>query len=766
MINKTTRLLQLLIPVLLLQLFISVDCSAQPTEIHNLVFDHIPQQWDEGIPLGNGMLGALVWQKEGKLRISLDRADLWDLRPTKEIEKYTYQWAYQHKLSGEWDTVWKVADEPYDRDAAPTKIPGAAIEFDIQPLGRISSVTLDIRSAICTINWHNGIIFRICVDAENPNGRFHWQGISMVPSLIPPAYASGNSDKPLNEVIDGQDLRRLGYEPGKITTKKNTIIYTQQCWGPLLYQAAVRWKTSEEMTDGVFSISSHYSDEKESPQASSLLRKAGKQNFDDGIANHKQWWRNYWEKASLSIPDRQLEKQWYLELYKFGAASRKGAPPVSLQAVWTADNGKLPPWKGDFHNDLNTQLSYWPAYSANHLEEAGVFTDWLWKNKAYFEKYTLRVFGVPGINAPGVATLRGREMGGWHMYAMSPTVSCWLAQHFYMQWRYSNDRQFLSERAFPWFEGVATYLEGILVLKNGLLFLPMSSSPEFHDGGINAWFLEMTNYDRALCRYTFEKAAELAVEMNYPEKANHWDSLSKMIPALDIHPTEGLTVAPGYPYHESHRHFSHLMALHPLGLLDFSNADEREVMLNSVRNLELQGTDWWCGYSFSWLANIYARLKMGEKSRDALRVFSSCFCSPNSFHLNGDQCKAGHSKMTYRPFTLEGNFAFAAGIQEMLIQSHSGSIEVFPAIPGEWKNASFKNLRTEGAFLVSAEMVNGTVQKVIIRSETGGKANLLLPFHTFIIKKAEDAEMTGTDKKTATFSFKKNGIIEIENGFE
>ncbi|MBK7029339.1 MAG: glycoside hydrolase N-terminal domain-containing protein [Bacteroidales bacterium] len=96
------------------------------------------QQWDEAIPLGNGMIGALVWQKGVNLRISIDRADLWDLRPTKEIEKYTYQWAYQHKLSGNWDTVWKVADEPYDRDAAPTKIPGAALEFDISQFGKTS----------------------------------------------------------------------------------------------------------------------------------------------------------------------------------------------------------------------------------------------------------------------------------------------------------------------------------------------------------------------------------------------------------------------------------------------------------------------------------------------------------------------------------------------------------------------------------------------------------------------------------------------------
>ncbi len=92
----------------ILLLTLLVQSLAQPSKTHNLVFTDLPQQWDEAIPLGNGMIGALVWQKGANLRISIDRADLWDLRPTKEIEKYTYQWAYQHKLSGDWDTVWKV----------------------------------------------------------------------------------------------------------------------------------------------------------------------------------------------------------------------------------------------------------------------------------------------------------------------------------------------------------------------------------------------------------------------------------------------------------------------------------------------------------------------------------------------------------------------------------------------------------------------------------------------------------------------------------
>ncbi|MBC8180431.1 hypothetical protein H8E88_04835 [candidate division KSB1 bacterium] len=71
----------------------------------------------------------------------------------------------------------------------------------------------------------------------------------------------------------------------------------------------------------------------------------------------RKWWNHFWSKSSIDIPDEVLLKQYHLEMYKFASAARKGAPPISLQAVWTADNGKLPPWKGDFHHDINTQSS-------------------------------------------------------------------------------------------------------------------------------------------------------------------------------------------------------------------------------------------------------------------------------------------------------------------------------------------------------------------------------------------------------------------------
>ena len=176
-------------------------------------------------------------------------------------------------------------------------------------------------------------------------------------------------------------------------------------------------------------------------------------------------------------------------------------------------------------------------------------------------------------------------------------------------------------------------------------------------------------------------------------------------------------------------HTGHLMAIHPLGLIDLSQGPEAQRTLRaSLDELERLGTRAWCGYSFSWLANLAARARDGETAEKALATFAEAFVLRSSFHCNGDQTKKGYSSFTYRPFTLEGNFAYAAGLQEMLLQSHTGTIEVFPAVPEIWKKAAFRTLRAQGAFLVSAERRGGATTRVEVMAEKGGTCRLRSPF--------------------------------------
>ncbi|HYM94256.1 MAG TPA: hypothetical protein VET23_08965 [Chitinophagaceae bacterium] len=719
--------------------------NAQLKPEHNLKFDSLATRWDEGIPLGNGWLGALIWQNGNKLRISLDRVDLWDDRPMPQIDKLRFTWVVDKVKMNQYDSVQKIGDEPYEKYPAPTKIPGAAIEFDLKKLGKVISNELHINNGLSVIKFENGVVFNNYIHAVNEVGYFGFENIKeeMIPELIIPDYHSGKTGINGNSV-EGQGLERLGYKQGTIKKTGNSILYHQPTWEKNYYEVLISWqKFPGNRIIGQWTITNN--------KHAFLPALNNKVKEPTGWASHIKWWNDYWSRSSVSLPDSLLEKQYYLEMYKFACVARSNTPPISLQAIWTADNGNLPPWKGDFHHDLNTELSYWPGYTGNHLDLTAGYTNWLWKIKGENKKWTKHYFGVDGWNVPGVTTISGKPMGGWIQYSMSPTTAAWLAQHFYWQWKYSMDKKFLKERCSPYFDEVENFIFNLRKLDSikKKYAIPLSSSPEYNDNSLKAWFGHFTNYDLALIHYLDDKYAEILYEATGrdPRKIFLDD---KLYPGFNVNET-GLTVAPGQNLDESHRHMSPYMAIYPLGLLNVEDSAQKDIIDKSLRWIEKKGTKNWCGYSFSWMACIYARAKEAAKAVKQLQIFASNFCSSNSFHLNGDQRGGQYSSFTYRPFTLEGNFAFAQGIHELLLQSHKGYIEVFPAVPDSWKNVSFNTLRTEGAFLVSGKKENNTITEVKIKSEVGGKLSIKLPFKSW--------KVTGINLQKIS---EKNGIAEMQ----
>ncbi|MCC7525858.1 MAG: hypothetical protein IT250_13600 [Chitinophagaceae bacterium] len=734
------------------------NVASQPASKNNLRFSHLATVWDEAIPLGNATIGALIWQKDDHLRFSLDRSDIWDLRPLKGLHRneFRYKWIEQQVLKNDYKPVQEYFDAPYDREPAPSKIPAGALEFKMPANTKIKIVQLILETGVCEVEWDNGMQLQTFVHATQPAGWFRFRNLKedILPQLVAPPYQDEIKEGGEVNSLVGDDLARLGYKQGSIKQQGNRITYKQEGWGGFSYEIAVQWQQVNPSTiEGVWSVSSQYPYKKINSSASEVTDKRMRIGMEKDFASHLTWWKDFWSKSSIRLPDSLLEKQWYLEQYKFGSAARRGAPPISLQAVWTADNGRIPPWKGDFHHDLNTQLSYWPAYSGNHLEEALGYLDHLDENKANYKRYTKLFFEKEGLAVPGVTTLDGTEMGGWTQYSLSPTISAWLAQHYYLQWRYSMDKTFLQNRAYPWLKETCTFLENITVKDDkGFRKLPLSSSPEINDNHVSAWFLQNTNYDLALMKFSFTAAAEMAEALGLTKEVARWKKTLSEFGDFSITSQNELMFAATLTYNQSHRHFSHLMAIHPLSLIKWEDGEKAQsIIKNTIALLEKTGPDYWCGYSYSWLGNLMARAKDGEGAAKALQIFSKAFCLPNSFHVNGDQTKSGYSKFTYRPFTLEGNFAFAAGVQEMLLQSYAGFIEVMPAVPNTWKDISFRKLRAEGAFLVDAQKENGTISTIKIVSEKGGTTRLKLPFEKWKLASA----------KAITIGKSANGFIEL-----
>jgi alpha-L-fucosidase 2 len=208
---------------------IGVKKNEHPTfAASDLKFTRLSESWDEAIPLGNGILGALIWKKDNKLRLSLDRADLWDLRPMENLDKpeWRYSWVKEQWVKNTYSKVQEMFDVLYDRNPAPSKIPGGALEFDISSLGGVESVKLNLKKALCEIKWKNGVILEAYINAESPVGWFKFKGLNtgLIPDLIAPAYnleGGSAADNP----VTGQDLRRLGYPGGAIDKTATSITY-------------------------------------------------------------------------------------------------------------------------------------------------------------------------------------------------------------------------------------------------------------------------------------------------------------------------------------------------------------------------------------------------------------------------------------------------------------------------------------------------------------------------------------------------------------
>ncbi len=707
--------------------------ATQPLPQHGLTYDKPAMVWDEAMPLGNGLLGALVWGDGHPLKISLDRTDLWDLRPVPEFhsDEYSYelmrQWVAQKRV----DDLRRVYERPYDINPGPTKIPAGRIELELGAKTTFTQAHLDLATATATTDFGSDVHAEIFVHAVDRVGLIRVRGAGLIqPRLVVPSFG-GTPTKAQPGGMWELELAHLGYPDPERHGGEDWSGYVQQGWGELRFAVVLAWKQSGAGWLGAWSIQTNANGVDPLAAAREACEKALAAGFAAAHRSHEQWWHDYWAQSAIHVPNAVIERQWYLETYKFGAAARADTPPITLQGPWTADNGQLPPWRGDYHHDLNTQLSYWPCYSGNHLEGGLGYLEWLWRTKPNAEDWTRRFFGLPGLNVPMTTDLNCEQIGGWHQYTHSATTAAWLAHHFYLHWRYSMDRDFLRDRAYPWLRESAVFLEAITeVGDDGQRMLPLSSSPEINDNRLDAWFPKITNYDLALVRWTFEKTAELADALDKAGEAAHWRARLAEMPQLAMAGEDGrLLVAPDYPLQDSHRHFSHLMAYHPLGLIRWEDGPSAQRTITaSLAELDRLGSNYWTGYSFAWLASLRARARDGDGAARAIEVFSTAFCLRNGFHVNGDQSGEGYSRFTYRPFTLEGNFAAAAGIQEMLLQSYSGVIRIFPAIPENWADVSFRTLRAEGAFLVSAAREDGRTTLVEVTAERGGRIRLEDPF--------------------------------------
>jgi len=694
---------------------------------HDLVYEAAPREWEEGTPLGNGDMGALIWGDGKPLRITLDKYDVWETRSSWPTDaRYNYKGLRELIAAKQFDEAERVfeLEGRNPKNAAPTKLPMPRMEFDFGEQPRAYAARLDLHNATVA-----GTL-SLAAGALSWSAFVHSEKNVLVVRFKLPA---GVQLKKLKVSLDHLDesarqrLAAMGYaapEMGSAGAK---------AWLEQRLPANGRYVVMHEQARNGQELSVYVTivykpdDSDPKPEAAKNLDEVANETAGALLAAHTRFWHEHWRKSFLTIPDHMLENLFYVEMYKLGCCSRHGRFPISLQGIWTKD-GSLPPWAGDYHLDMNVQESYWPVYASNHLDAGQPLYERFFQNLPRYKKMCRDFFGFEGAHARCEQALDGSPIFGWYTANFFPGCGAWLALHYWMHWLYSRDKNFLRERAYPFMRPfMQTYSNLLEDGPDGRLHIPLDSSPEFAGNSGAAWGHDATGelaLIRKLAAVLIEAAEILGI--SDPDVPRWREILARLVEYPKD--SSGLLLWPGQPLTESHRHFTHLMAIYPLGIVNIEGSDsDRKLIADSLATIRWKGTGAWTGWSFPWMSLIASRSGEPYMAWNMLYEYMG-FISTNTFHMNGDPRHFGDSGFDYKPVTLEAGFAYAAAVMEMLLQSWGGRIRVFPSVPEFWPAAYFEKLRAEGAFLVTARRERGKTQFVEISSEAGEICRVRNPF--------------------------------------
>ncbi len=668
--------------------------------------------WDEAIPLGNGMLGGLLWGGDNSIYLSLDRGDLWDETVAPEMLEDDWNFANMKKLAKEdFDEFNRKYGNGPNRHPAPTKLPGGRLVLTLGEDKKAEDFTLDMKKALGIVHFTDGSKLESFFSAD--------QRVALI--MV-------DDDNVTAKFVRPYSLNQLNYSPAEFGSEDGMTWMVQEASEGLVYATLTLSKRVGKQTLIAVTITSNTEDEDPLALAKSRATKAIEAGYKKMLRAHEKWWGNFWAISEVNIPDERLQRHYNLVKYFYGAASRPDAPSMPLQAVWTQDSGALPPWKGDFHHDLNTQMAYLSYHKAGLTDSGMSYINHMWRLLPEYRKFARDFYGVDGAAIPSVMTLNGRPIGGWPQYALSPTFALWIGHSFYLHWKHTMDDQFLRERAYPWMDEIVGTVVKLLEERDGKLYLQLSTSAEIFFNSPRAYLKPNSNQDLAMLQWAFEAMAEMADALGKQEDVEKWKTLRGKLDDLHVDENNVLMFSSDEPFNQSHLHHALAMSIHPFGTLNIDGSDrDRQVIDATVKRMLQLGFKnplGWCGFSFSWFSSILARTGHPELALQHLTYYERAFISRNGFHVCGDMIGTGLTDYIWRSFTIEGNFEAMEAVHDMLLQSWpvdvsqdpTPVVRIFPAMPWKWHDAGFTDLRAEGGFIVSAERKNNATTSFTIKA--------------------------------------------------
>ena len=494
-------------------------------------------------------------------------------------------------------------------------------------------------------------------------------------------------------------------------------------------------------------------------KVSALIDLATDKTFDGLKKSHLLDYQNLFSRVALNLnstpsalPTHQLlsnykagEKDTYLEELMFQyarylliASSREKTLPATLQGVWSQFYNT--PWTGGYWHNINVQMNYWGAFSANLAETFEAYLNYF---NAYLPKATEhatqyvkqhnpdRLSNEPGENGwiigTGANAFYLPSAGGGHSGPGTGGFTTKLLMEYYL---FTQNEAFLSDIGYPALLSMSKFFSKALKPEpDGTLLVYPSASPEQKVKqkeqleGMPGHLVEKGYYITTGC--TFDQSF---VWENYNDTLIAAKVLGKDDAFLQTihqeidHLDPILIGASGQikEYREEvfysdigdpkHRHISHLCGLYPGTLINF---DRPEWMQAAEKTLDFRGNKT-TGWAMAHRMNCRARLKEGEKAHELYQTFITERTVPNLWTL-------------HPPFQIDGSLGTMAGVAEMLLQSHEEYIVPLPALPNAWSNGSYEGLVARGNFVFSAIWENGKAQSFAITARKGGECRIQYP---------------------------------------